>query len=455
MLALCDSIDEIYDELIHNLNKNQTKIIEETNQIIINIPTDDLKIKEILFVVYEKIKNDKETINELLSIISNLKEEINDLKTNKIENINEKINNLEKENKEFKKDNSTLNEKVNNLESKINNLEKENKEFKNQNSKLNEKINNLEIENKEFKKDNSKLTEKINNLEKEFNSKLNEKINNLEKEFNSKLNEKINNLESKINNLEKENKENKNQNSRLNEKINNLEKENKEFKKDNSKLNEKINNLEKEFNSKLNEKINNLEKENEILKQYLPYLEQYKKKQDEIKIKIKNLDSLIIENNIKYNKTLKNWIDPNIKIKSELLYRMSRDGIECSKFHNLCDNKGATITLIKLEDGNILGNYTPLSWDSTSNWKNDLKMFVFNLTENIKCIKNNQDSDGIYCDSNYGPYTDVIWFYYGNKMNNPYIYPNRTEYNECNKIYSKSKGYYKSVEVEVFKIILD
>ena len=41
--------------------------------------------------------------------------------------------------------------------------------------------------------------------------------------------------------------------------------------------------------------------------------------------------------------------------KSELLYRMSRDGIEYSTFHNLCDNKGATITLIKLEDGKIKG----------------------------------------------------------------------------------------------------
>ena len=330
LLALCDSIDEIYDELIHNLNKNQTKIIEETNQIIINIPTDHIKIKEILFDVYEKIKNDKETINELLSIVSNLKQEIDDLKTNKIENINEQINNLEKENKEFKKDNSKLNEK-------INNLEKENKEFKNQNSKLNEKVNNLEIE-------------------------------------------------------------------------------------------------------------------NEILKQYPPYLEQYKKHQAQM---IYNLNSLIIEKNIKYNKILKNWINPNMKIKSELLYRMSRDGIEYSTFHNLCDNKGATITLIKLEDGNILGNYTPLSWDSTSGWKNDLKMFVFNLTENIKCIKNNLDSYGIFCHSVHGPHTPFIWFNDDNKMNQPFIYPNRTEYNECNKIYSKSEGYYKSVEVEVFKIILD
>ena len=28
-LALCDSIDEVYNELIYNLNKNQTKIIEK------------------------------------------------------------------------------------------------------------------------------------------------------------------------------------------------------------------------------------------------------------------------------------------------------------------------------------------------------------------------------------------------------------------------------------------
>ncbi len=122
LLGLCDSIDEIYDELIHNLNKNETKILEETNQIIINIPVDHLKIKEILFLVNEKKKNEKERIDELISVVSNLKNEIKDLKLNKnneeIKHINEKINNLEKENIELKE--------------KIQNLEKENftlKEF--------------------------------------------------------------------------------------------------------------------------------------------------------------------------------------------------------------------------------------------------------------------------------------------------------------------------------------
>ena len=133
---------------------------------------------------------------------------------------------------------------------------------------------------------------------------------------------------------------------------------------------------------------------------------------------------------------------------------MSRDGIGYSQFHNLCDNKGATITLIKLEDGNILGIYTPLSWDSTSVWKNDLNMFVFNLTENIKCIKNNQDNNGIYCRFDHGPYTHVIQFYDGKKMNEVYVNINSFCYKECKNIYFKS-GYFNNVEVEVFKIILD
>ncbi len=51
--------------------------------------------------------------------------------------------------------------------------------------------------------------------------------------------------------------------------------------------------------------------------------------------------------------TLKYWINPNKKIQSELLNRMSRDGIEYLTFDKLCNNKGSTITSIKLKDGNI------------------------------------------------------------------------------------------------------
>ncbi len=45
-LCLCDDIDDIYNELINLLDKNKSKIIERNNKIDLNIPIDNLKIKE-------------------------------------------------------------------------------------------------------------------------------------------------------------------------------------------------------------------------------------------------------------------------------------------------------------------------------------------------------------------------------------------------------------------------
>ena len=41
----------------------------------------------------------------------------------------------------------------------------------------------------------------------------------------------------------------------------------------------------------------------------------------------------------------------------ELLYRGSRDGWKASDFHAKCDNKGATITVIRSTDGFIFGGF--------------------------------------------------------------------------------------------------
>ena len=297
-LGICETIDEIYEELILILNKNKTKILEETNQIFISIPVEMVKVKEILFVLDEITKNDSEKIEELFSIISNLKKEIKELKDNK-KSVEEDLKYLKEENKNLK--------------------------------------------------------------------------------------EKINLFES-----------------------------------------------------------------------FTPYLEEYKKKSDDKKNKIINLDSLIIEDNEEYNMILKNWINPNMKIKAELLYRMSRDGIEVQTFHNLCDNKGPTIIIAKLIDGNILGTYTPLDWDSTKNdYKSDSKMFVFSLTEKIKCLKNNKNNYGIYCGSDYGPYSYFLRFFKNYKMNKVYVLPTSESFDGCQKLYpGKKKDYYNTQEVEVYKIII-
>ena len=114
------------------------------------------------------------------------------------------------------------------------------------------------------------------------------------------------------------------------------------------KLQEEINNNKREINE-LKNIVNNQSNEINEMKKKINFLTDYIKIKDNIP-ELK--DSRIINNNIEYIKSIKNWINPNVKINGELLYRMSRDGDKISKFHELCDNKGPTLTLFETTDGN-------------------------------------------------------------------------------------------------------
>lgn len=62
---------------------------------------------------------------------------------------------------------------------------------------------------------------------------------------------------------------------------------------------------------------------------------------------------------------IKLLIDSLNKPKSfKLLFRASQHNFESSKFHQLCDGKENTLTLIKTEFGKIIGGFTPLAWES-------------------------------------------------------------------------------------------
>jgi len=235
------------------------------------------------------------------------------------------------------------------------------------------------------------------------------------KEINFILNEKEKNDKDKINELY--------------DIISNLKQENKQLKENQKKLEEKI---------------------NIILNEIKP-LKEFKEKME----KIRNLDSLVLGDNEEYNKTLKNWINPNMKIKAELLYRLTRDGDEFQTFHNLCDNKGITLLLVKLIDGNILGGYITKDWDNSGSWKQDQDAFLFSLTQNVKCITNSNNSyNAFYCNSSYGPYFGPIQFY-NKKMNEAYI-QSYSYYNNSSSLCPGNKaGYYKMQEVEVYKIIIN
>jgi len=58
---------------------------------------------------------------------------------------------------------------------------------------------------------------------------------------------------------------------------------------------------------------------------------------------------------------LKTWL-PNKKI--AVLYRATRDGFSSFKFHEKCDNKGPTLTVIRSNNDYLFGGYTPQPWIS-------------------------------------------------------------------------------------------
>ena len=53
-------------------------------------------------------------------------------------------------------------------------------------------------------------------------------------------------------------------------------------------------------------------------------------------------------------KMIKNWIEPNKKIKFTLLYRATRDGDSYDEFHSKC-NDAPNISFIKINEGRIIG----------------------------------------------------------------------------------------------------
>lgn len=79
------------------------------------------------------------------------------------------------------------------------------------------------------------------------------------------------------------------------------------------------------------------------------------------------------------------WLDLTQSIpKFTLLYRGTRDTFKAAKFHELCDNKGATISIIKSKCGKVFGGYTSASWTSVRGYKKDEKSFLFSLTTKTK-----------------------------------------------------------------------
>ena len=119
-LSLCDSIDEIFEQLIYELQKNKKYIKEEDKKIIIKIPVEHLKVKEIELSLEEKKKKDKELMEDLFKEIKTLKNDNNMLKK-VIFILKNDMDILKIENKKINEKNNYLEEKIKIIENKLNN----------------------------------------------------------------------------------------------------------------------------------------------------------------------------------------------------------------------------------------------------------------------------------------------------------------------------------------------
>ncbi|PKY19231.1 hypothetical protein RhiirB3_523359 [Rhizophagus irregularis] len=114
-------------------------------------------------------------------------------------------------------------------------------------------------------------------------------------------------------------------------------------------------------------------------------------------IKSKPRKSINVDSNIitfKHAELISRWIDKlsiTDKLTSsyefKLILRGTRDGFAPSKFHEICDGKSCTVSIIKVKNSNeILGGYNPIEWKSERGYgvTNDSFIFSFESVDSIE-----------------------------------------------------------------------
>lgn len=234
--------------------------------------------------------------------------------------------------------------------------------------------------------------------------------------------------------------------------------DNKEF----EEIDKQINDLDVNMNKKEDNLKEEINKKSEIIKdlqQKLQELTTFKYQMSFLlKNFISNLDSFIINSNY-YNSSLKSWINSKSKISANLLYRLTRDGPEISTFHKLCDNKGPTLILFQIKEGDKVGFFVNESFDSSSGWKNDKNTFIFNLNQNKQYKRyDSQNPESFICEKNCGPSVNGFGCNPDKKLNVIYHSANAIDnfFYDGSKLLptEDSEKEYEVSECEIFQIII-
>jgi hypothetical protein len=139
----------------------------------------------------------------------------------------------------------------------------------------------------------------------------------------------------------------------------------------------------------------------------------------------------------------------------QLLTRGSRDGFTSEVFHKMCDNKGPTITILKLKnEASIFGGYNPLNWDKGKHGKDEKTSdsFIFSLDREIILSRVQDYVHAIYHHAAHSPnFYDLKLCNTFNATNGVYFHKHSYNHSYNRKIHNE--GYYIADEYEVFSVV--
>jgi len=439
-----------------------------------NNPHKDYKLIELSDI--ESLSKENITIESVSNDFNEISNKVIDL-NNKIDNEINKINNLYKNTinditKSYIKKHKILIKEENEIKDKLKNEVNKIKEKleiylyeSNNNIKINERINKgiKNIEDKNMIKLISYIS-KINKNKRNNIKLFSELMKNIKFKYEE---DKINYEEYYFNGIPKpiniQFKDITNSSINISWNIDNVENEEEiKYRIEMRKENEEFKEIYKGNNN--NYIINNLIKDtNYEFIIYSFYNNLIESKSEIYKIKTLNLDSNILSESKReeeFIKKLKEWIGYK---KMELIYRGTRDG---NSFHNKCDNKGETITLIKNEKGNIFGGYASIPWTSANKiFYSAPESFIFTLSNNYNTkptkfaskndqqeVLHNYERGPIFGEGDLGVYGDILknggWSFFPNTYQD-ILGKGKSIFTGD---YNNSNEYFKIKEIEVFKI---
>jgi hypothetical protein len=160
--------------------------------------------------------------------------------------------------------------------------------------------------------------------------------------------------------------------------------------------------------------------------------------------------------------TLRNWLPQGYKFDLKLLFRGSFDGMSAGEFHEKCDAKGATITLIKCHFNGALssktvGGFLDQSWHSRDSYSISKEAFLFSLAEqsgnSVKCpILESYFGNAFQGHPQYGPmFGKGSDLYLETDLTTGGIYP--SSYSNAGALKDGNESVFNVEEVEVFQVL--